>query len=198
MNLSNLIKRIVQRCSVLLVVLSITAVAFAGRSQQKSEPEHKSEPAHKSASSKPASHPAPAHESAPSKAASHSVPAEHPGRHAEPSERKAAGEHTTTTAHSPVGEHTAAPEHSLGGEHTATTGHAPEGTREVSLKSGGTASIRSNGQIRSVDRDGIHIDHGLNGGRTVVSEHNGVRVVNTGRSGGYVQRAYVSRGAGAA
>jgi hypothetical protein len=28
----------------------------------------------------------------------------------------------------------------------------------------------------------------------VVSEHNGVRVVNTGRSGGYVQRAYVSHG----
>jgi hypothetical protein len=40
----------------------------------------------------------------------------------------------------------------------------------------------------------MHINNGVNGGRTVVSEHNGVRVVNTGRSGGYVQRSYVNRG----
>jgi len=39
----------------------------------------------------------------------------------------------------------------------------------------------------------MHIDHGVHGGRTVVSEHNGVRVVNTGRSGGYVQRSYITR-----
>ena len=39
----------------------------------------------------------------------------------------------------------------------------------------------------------MHIDHGVSGGRTVVSEHNGVRVVNTGRNGGYVQRSYVVR-----
>ncbi len=78
--------------------------------------------------------------------------------------------------------------------HTATTGHTSTGPRNVSLKGGGSASIRSNGQIRSVDRGGMHIDHGVHGGRTVVSEHNGVRVVSTGRSGGYVQRAYVNRG----
>jgi hypothetical protein len=40
----------------------------------------------------------------------------------------------------------------------------------------------------------MHIDHGMHGGRTVVGEHNGARVVNTGRHGGYVQRAYVNRG----
>jgi hypothetical protein len=40
----------------------------------------------------------------------------------------------------------------------------------------------------------MHIDHGFNGGRTVVSEHNGVRVVNTGRSSGYVQRSYMTVG----
>jgi hypothetical protein len=39
----------------------------------------------------------------------------------------------------------------------------------------------------------MHIQNGVHGGRTVVSEHNGVRVVNRGR-GGYVQRAYVNRG----
>jgi hypothetical protein len=40
----------------------------------------------------------------------------------------------------------------------------------------------------------MHIQNGVHGGRTVVSEHNGVRVVNTGAHGGYVQRAYVTRG----
>jgi len=34
----------------------------------------------------------------------------------------------------------------------------------------------------------------MHGGRTVVGEHNGARVVNTGRHGGYVQRSYVNRG----
>jgi len=34
----------------------------------------------------------------------------------------------------------------------------------------------------------------MHGGRRVVGEHNGARVVNTGRHGGYVQRAYVNRG----
>jgi hypothetical protein len=61
------------------------------------------------------------------------------------------------------------------------------------MKGGGTASVRPNGSVRSIDRNGMHIQNGVHGGRTVVSEHNGVRVVNRGR-GGYVQRAYVTRG----
>ncbi len=40
----------------------------------------------------------------------------------------------------------------------------------------------------------MHIDHGMHGGRRVVGEHNGARVVNTGRHGGYVQRPYLNRG----
>ena len=39
----------------------------------------------------------------------------------------------------------------------------------------------------------MHIEHGVHGGRTVVREHNGVRVVSHGR-GGYVQHAYMTRG----
>jgi hypothetical protein len=39
----------------------------------------------------------------------------------------------------------------------------------------------------------MHIEHGVHGGRTVVSERNGARIVTRGR-GGYVQRAYVTRG----
>jgi hypothetical protein len=40
----------------------------------------------------------------------------------------------------------------------------------------------------------MQINRGMHGGRTVVSVHNNVRVVNTGRAGGYVQRAYFARG----
>jgi hypothetical protein len=41
----------------------------------------------------------------------------------------------------------------------------------------------------------MHIEHGMHGGRKVVSTRNGARVVSNGRGrGGYVQRAYVTRG----
>jgi hypothetical protein len=65
--------------------------------------------------------------------------------------------------------------------------------RQVSLRGGGVANIRPNGQIRSINRNGMHIEHGLNGSRRIESTHNGARIVTTGRNSGYVQRAYVSR-----
>ena len=40
----------------------------------------------------------------------------------------------------------------------------------------------------------MQIQRNLRGGRTVVSEHSGARIVTTGRGNGYVQRAYVTRG----
>ncbi len=75
----------------------------------------------------------------------------------------------------------------------AANSHTPPG-KTVALKSGGSASIRPNGKIRSIDKNGMHIEHGMHGGRTVVSEHNGARIVTTGGHGGYVQRPYVVRG----
>jgi hypothetical protein len=66
--------------------------------------------------------------------------------------------------------------------------------RQVSLRGGGSAVIRPNGQIRSITRNGMQINHGINGSRTVVSYHNGARVVTTGRNSGYIQRPYVTRG----
>jgi hypothetical protein len=66
--------------------------------------------------------------------------------------------------------------------------------RQVSLRGGGTASIRPNGQIRSINRNGMQINRGLNGSRHIESMHNGARVVSTGRGAGYVQRTYVVRG----
>jgi len=77
---------------------------------------------------------------------------------------------------------------------TARTVNRPAPGRQVSLRGGGTANIRPNGQIRSINRNGMHIEHGLNGSRRIESTHNGARIVTTGRNSGYVQRAYVTRG----
>ena len=91
----------------------------------------------------------------------------------------------------------AAPAHTGNMAHTGPNGHvAPNRTppgHQVSLRGGGTANIRPNGQIRSINRNGMQIQHGVHGGRSIVSTHNGARVVTTGRNGGYVQRNYVVR-----
>jgi len=91
----------------------------------------------------------------------------------------------------------AAASHMGSAPHNGPAGHVtanrtPPG-HQVALRGGGMAHIRPNGQIRSISRNGMQIQHGLHGGRTVVSTHNGARVVTTGRSGGYVQRNYVVR-----
>ena len=65
---------------------------------------------------------------------------------------------------------------------------------EMLLRSGGSAHVGPQGQIRSIDKNGLHIERNLHGGRTIVSERNGTRVVTTGSHGGYVQRIYVNRG----
>jgi hypothetical protein len=73
-----------------------------------------------------------------------------------------------------------------------TVSRQPAG-RQVSLRGGGSANIRPNGQIRSINRNGMHIDRGLNGSRRIESTRNGARIVTTGRHSGYVQRPYVTR-----
>lgn len=78
------------------------------------------------------------------------------------------------------------------GDHVGTGGHQAPG-RMVSLKGGGSASIRPNGQIRSISRNGMTIHNNVRGGRTIVTERPGTRIVTTGR-GGYVQRSYMMHG----
>jgi len=80
-----------------------------------------------------------------------------------------------------------------GNSNLARTANRPAPGRQVSLRGGGSASLRPNGQIRSINRNGMHINHGLNGSRRIESTHNGARIVTTGRNSGYVQRAYVTR-----
>ncbi len=70
--------------------------------------------------------------------------------------------------------------------------HAPG--RTVTLKGGGSASFRPNGQVRVIHRDGMRIQHNQRGGRTIVTERAGVRIVTRGGGRGYVQRTYVNRG----
>jgi len=65
--------------------------------------------------------------------------------------------------------------------------------RTISLRSGGTANLRPNGKIRSIDRDGVHVQYSIHGDRKIVSDHNGARIVTTGSHRGYVQRPYVVR-----
>jgi len=79
------------------------------------------------------------------------------------------------------------------GNRAGARNYTPPG-RTVSLRSGGSASLRPNGQIRSINRNGMQIQHNVRGGRTVITERNGARVVTTGRSTGYVQRSYMTRG----
>jgi hypothetical protein len=71
----------------------------------------------------------------------------------------------------------------------------PTGTKQVALKSGGKATFRKDGKVRSIQTaKGMKIEHGVRGGRHIESVHNGRRVVSMGRHGGYSQRAYYNHG----
>jgi hypothetical protein len=62
------------------------------------------------------------------------------------------------------------------------------------MKNGGSATFRKNGQVRSIQTHGMTINHGMRGGRSITSVHNGRTIVSHGRYGGYSQRAYFNRG----
>ncbi|MGA9475880.1 MAG: hypothetical protein WBV36_25670, partial [Terriglobales bacterium] len=63
---------------------------------------------------------------------------------------------------------------------------------------GNHVQTRANGSVRSVNGHvnghSVHVEHGVHGGRRVVSEHNGRRTVAYGRHGGYSQRAFYRHG----
>jgi hypothetical protein len=106
----------------------------------------------------------------------------------------AGGTHAAAGGSHPAAGHAAAPAgHAAAASRSNVGSHTPAGTRNVSLKGGGSASIRKNGSVRSIDRGGMHIERGVHGGRTTVTERNGARIVTRGH-GGYVQRAYLTRG----
>jgi len=83
----------------------------------------------------------------------------------------------------------------FGRTNTARSATPPRTTRTFTDRSGHTASaiFRPGGRVATIHANGMTINHGLRGGRTVVSEQNGRTIVSTGRNGGYVQRTYISR-----
>ena len=169
---------------VLLLVIPVLVLAQDNKKPKSSPP-----PAKPSAPAPHAS--APVHNSGPSQQHSTAAPTAHqaPGNTAHPNAM--GGANNNRGGVNNIG-HPASNMAPHAGPN-ANGGHTAPG-RQVALRGGGSANIRSNGQIRSVDRNGMHIEHGIHGGRTVVSTHNGARVVTTGRRGGYVQRAYFARG----
>src|SRR6266849_2832573 len=77
----------------------------------------------------------------------------------------------------------------------AANRHNPAGSKTVALKSGGKATFRKDGKVRSIQTaKGMKIEHGVHGGRRIESTHNGRKVVSMGKRGGYSQRAYYSHG----
>jgi len=68
-------------------------------------------------------------------------------------------------------------------------------TRTFTDRSGhpASATFRPGGRVATIHANGMTINHGLHGGRTIVAERNGRTIVSTGR-GGYVQRPYLNRG----
>jgi hypothetical protein len=72
-------------------------------------------------------------------------------------------------------------------------GNRPQPARTFNLKSGGSASVRPNGRLRTIDRNGMHIDYTGRGTRTVSTMRGGARVVTTGAHQGFVQRSISSR-----
>jgi hypothetical protein len=197
-------EKMLQKWVVLVLWLVVPALAW-GQHKTSSAPAPKAPAQH----SAPAQHAPAQHSSAPSHAApSHSNTTASHGNTTAGHGNTTAGHSNTTAGHSNT---TAGHSNTTAGHGNTTAGHGntaagrgntshagaahtPPG-KSVSLKGGGSAHIRPNGQIRSVNRNGMHIEHGMHGGRTVVSTHNGVRVVSNGRGrGGYVQRAYVTRG----
>jgi hypothetical protein len=57
-----------------------------------------------------------------------------------------------------------------------------------------SATFRPGGRVATIHANGMTINHGLRGGRTIVAERNGRTIVSTGSRGGYVQRPYLNRG----
>lgn len=68
-------------------------------------------------------------------------------------------------------------------------------TRTFTDRSGhpASATFRPGGRVATINANGMTIDYGLRGGRTIVSERNGRTIVTTGLSGGYVKRAYLQQ-----
>jgi len=69
-------------------------------------------------------------------------------------------------------------------------------TQSMNIRGVGPAQVsyRPGGGLASIHANGLNINHGLHGGRTIVTERNGRTIASTGPHDGYVQRPYFNRG----
>src|SRR3984957_7057981 len=214
-------KNFLRKLTFISITMAVSAFAWGQSKPKASAPKPAAAP--KAAPSHPSA-PSGQHSSAPGGQHSNTMPSQHGATAGGQHGMTPGGQHGTTAGGqhgmapggqhgtTPGGQHgaTAGGQHGMapGGQHGGTPagqhggaggmnasrgGHTPPG-RQVSLRGGRSAHIRPNGRIRSVNRNGMHIEHGVRGDRRVVSTRNGVRVVSVGHRGGYVQRAYVVRG----
>ncbi len=173
--------RFLRKAAVLLLAVAVPVFVWG---QHKTENKPTAPPSHPSA---------PAHTNAP--AGHTTTPASRPGA---PGNASRPGTPNNNASRPGATNNAARP--GMAGNAGRTPGNASAMSRTapgktVSLKSGGTANFRPNGQIRSINSHGMQISRGFHGSRTIVSTHNGARVVSTGWGhGGYVQRAYFARG----
>jgi hypothetical protein len=209
MNQPTRCRNVIRKSILLLASIAISTFAWGQqhRTESKEPAEHASKPIpSRSPAKEPTEHPSkPTPNSGVAKAPVH-TPA--PTRVSQPSEPHRAGNprDSASTRGGRRAENAAgkrAPEPVVDhigdiSEYRRSTSHPTPASLPASLTGGATANPRpsshSRSNNRSINRDGMQIQHNLRGGRMIVSERNGERIVTTGGGRGYVQRAYVNRG----
>ncbi len=191
-----LFENILRKSLFLPLAMAVTSFAW-GQKPKPPSPPPAPKPAAPAQHAPAAQRPAPAQHAAPDRGASvaarpgatqHPAPAQRPTVTQHPGPQHPTKSSTPTAATHPT-QPTQKPSHPIRIKEPLR--QPPPKT--FSLKNGGKAQVRRNGQIRSVDKNGMHIERNLHGGRTTVSEKNGKRVVTNGQHGGYVQRPLANR-----
>ena len=206
MNSNNRSKNALPKWSVLLVLLTVTAVAAQQHKQNAPAPAPRasapSRPAPSAPRAAPAQRPGGGSNSAQRGPGGPSSPNRGPGG-ASPNNRGPANANNRgpggASANRP-GQAGANNANNRGAANAAKGGagganrHQPAGSKTVAMKNGGSATFRKDGKVRTVQTHGMTINHGVHGERRIASTHNGRQVVSMGKRGGYSQRAYYSHG----
>src|SRR6266478_4127809 len=206
MNSNNRSKNALPKWSVLLVLLTVTAVSAQQHKQNAPAPAPRasapSRPAPSAPRAAPAQRPGGGSNSAQRGPGGPSSPNRGPGG-ASPNNRGPANANNRgpggASANRP-GQAGANNANNRGAVNAAKGGagganrHQPAGSKTVAMKNGGSATFRKDGKVRTVQTHGMTINHGVHGERRIASTHNGRQVVSMGKRRGYSQRAYYSHG----
>src|SRR5271163_154722 len=194
MNLRKRSRNVTRKSILLLAAIAISAFAWGQHTPVSKGPtEHASKPTPAASTAK-----APIHPPAPSRVSLPTTPhpAPHPGGGASTPAGRSANARVNR-APDPVVDHIGDISEYRRGPAQPTPTSAP-----ISLRGSVSAGSRPTSQVRTFDRtpnrtinrDEMQIERDLHGGRMIVSERNGTRIVTTGAGRGYVQHAYLTRG----